>query len=132
LASDGLPSKRQEDAMVKIKETETKDTPVAEADIRTWQALEQAAGGSRDIDAPDVDTPEAKYVYSEPGTDDARSADTPDCDRQRKQALDTAAGRIAEAVRASQPREQRTMRNAALLAIGGLAGFLLHGVLTGR
>ena len=120
--------------MVKIRQMEPKDTRSAEADIRMWQALEQAAGGSGDIDAiaPGVDTPQAKYVYSEPGTDDARSADTPDCDRQRKQALDAAAGRIAEAVRASRPREHHTMRNAAVLAIGGLAGFLLRGVLTGR
>lgn len=66
----------------------------------------------------------------EPGTDDSRSADTADCERQRMEALDTAAGRIAEAVRASRPRH--TMRNATVLAIGGLAGFLLRGVLTGR
>ena len=117
--------------MVKIKGTETKDAPSAETDIRTWQALEQAAGGSADIDAPGEEKPQAKYVYSEPGTDDARSADTPDCDRQRRQASDKAAGRIAEAVKAS-PRERQIMGNAAMLAIGGLAGFLLHGVFKGR
>ncbi|MFS8110597.1 hypothetical protein QD460_02595 [Rhizobium jaguaris] len=113
--------------MVKIRQMEPKDTPSVEADIRTWQALDQAAGGSADIDAP-----EAGYVYSEPGTDDARSADDADCDRQRREALDAAAGRIAAAVRASRPRDSLTMRDAAMLAIGGLAGFLLRGVLTGR
>jgi hypothetical protein len=118
--------------MVKIKGTETKDKPSAEADIRRWQALEQAAGGSGDIDGPGEDKPQAKYVYSEPGTDDARSADTPDYDRQRRQASDRAASRIAEAVKASRPRQRHIMRNAAMLAIGGLAGFLLHGVLKGR
>jgi hypothetical protein len=120
--------------MVKIKDMETKNAASAEADMRTWQALDQAAGGSGDFDAvaPDTEAPEAKFVYAEPGTDDARSADTPDCDEERRQALDQAANRIAEAVRASQPREHYTTRNAAMLAIGGLAGFLLHGVLAGR
>src|SRR5262245_42278093 len=51
----------------------------------------------------------------EPRTDDSRSADTADCERQRMEALDTAAGRIAEAVRASRTREHHTMRNATVL-----------------
>jgi hypothetical protein len=111
--------------MVKIKDMETKNAASAEADMRTWQALDQAAGGSGDFDAvaPGTEAPEAKFAYAEPGTDDARSADTPDCDEERRR---------AEAVRASQPREHYTTRNAAMLAIGGLAGFLLHGVLAGR
>ncbi|MGY5811109.1 hypothetical protein ACXHXG_25835 [Rhizobium sp. LEGMi198b] len=120
--------------MAKMREMETNATPSADADIRTQQALDQAAGGSGDIDAlaPDMERLEVNFTYAEPGTDDFRSADTPDCDRQRKQALDAAAGRIAEAVRASQPREHRTMRNVTMLAIGGLAGFLLHEVLRSR
>ena len=120
--------------MVKTREMKTHDAASAGADIRTQQALDQAAGGAGEIDTrtPGVETLEVNFTYSEPGSDDSRSTDTPDCDRQREQALDAAAGRIAAAVRASRPRESRSMRNIAMLAIGGLAGFLLHGVITGR
>ena len=120
--------------MVKIRETKTNDAPSANADIRTQQALDQAAGGAGEIDTrtPGAETLEVNFSYSEPGSDDSRSTDTPDCDRQRQQALDMAAGRIAAAVRASRPRERHTTRNVAILAIGGLAGFLLHGVFAGR
>ncbi|MDL2406117.1 hypothetical protein PY650_10640 [Rhizobium calliandrae] len=118
--------------MVKMRQMEPRKARAGKADIRTRQALDQAAGGSADIDGSGADTREAKYAYYEPGTDDSRSADTKDCESQRMKALDAAAGRIAEAVRASRPREHHTMRNATVLAIGGIAGFLLRGVLTGR
>ncbi|MBB4567250.1 hypothetical protein [Rhizobium leucaenae] len=120
--------------MARTREMKTNDAPSADADIRTQQALDQAAGGSGEIDtlAPGIETLDINFTYSEPGSDDSRSTDTPDCDRQRQQALDAAAGRIAEAVRASQPREHHTTRNVAMLAIGGLAGFLLHGILRTR
>ncbi|MEZ2223409.1 hypothetical protein [Rhizobium sp. RCC_161_2] len=115
--------------MARLKNAATKDTSLSSSDVRTQQALDQAAGGSGDMDAivPDLVSGDA-----EPGTDDSRSVDSPDSDSQRSQTLDKAKGRIAEAVLASQPHKRHAPRNAALFAIGGLAGFLLHGVIASR
>jgi len=120
--------------MAKFKTTQTKGASAPETDLRTQQALDQAAGGSGEIDpiTPDVQILEARFAYLEPGSDDSRSDDTDDGDRQRRQAVDDATGRIAEAVRASRPRKRHVTPNTVMLAIGGLAGFLLHRVMTNR
>jgi hypothetical protein len=115
--------------MVKFKNAGTKDTSSPSSDVRTQQALDQAAGGSGDIESI---APEPIPGYAKPGNDDARSADTLVGDRQRSQALDKARGRIAEAVLASQPRKRYATRGAAFFAIGGLVGFLLHSVIASR
>jgi hypothetical protein len=115
--------------MAGLKNAATKDTSLPSSDVRTQQALDQAAGGSGDIDSI---APELIPGEAEPGTDDSRSVDTPDGDSQRSQALDKAKGRIAAAVLASQPRKRYVTRSSTLLAIGGLAGFLLHSVIANR
>jgi hypothetical protein len=115
--------------MAKFTNARTKDALSPSRDVRTRQALDQAAGGSGDIDSV---TSELTPGYAEPGTDDSRSVDTPESDSQRSQAVDKASGRIAAAVLASRPRKRHATRSAAMLAIGGLAGFLLHSVIAGR
>jgi len=115
--------------MVKFTNARTKDALSPSRDVRTQQALDQAAGGSGDIDSV---ASELTSGYAEPGTDDSRSVDTPESDSQRSQALDRASGQIAAAVLASRPRKRYATRSAAMLAIGGLAGFLLHSVIAGR
>ncbi|WP_047459664.1 hypothetical protein [Rhizobium rhizogenes] len=116
--------------MAKFTNARTKDALSPSRDVRTRQALDQAAGGSGDIDS--VTSSELTPGYAEPGTDDSRSVDTPESDSQRSQAVDKASGRIAAAVLASRPRKRHATRSAAMLAIGGLAGFLLHSVIAGR
>ncbi len=80
--------------------TEIRNRPPAtgspeRGDIRTLQALDQAAGNAEDM-APEQEEGGAAASRADHGTDDARCEDSADCDAQRQRAADTISARIAD------------------------------------
>ncbi|MGY5776551.1 BON domain-containing protein [Rhizobium sp. LEGMi135b] len=80
--------------------TETKQQTMAKnspdrGDMRTLQALDQAAGGSGDIVAEEAKQYASAEIRPEHGTDDARCEDSAECDLQRKQTADEISARIS-------------------------------------
>ncbi|KAA1180100.1 BON domain-containing protein [Rhizobium tropici] len=83
--------------MTEIKNTKKARDPPDRADIRTLQALDQAAGGSGDVmESGAAGTWAAQDIPPQPGTDDARCEDSAECDRRRKQEVDEVFFRISE------------------------------------
>ncbi|MDK4705766.1 MULTISPECIES: BON domain-containing protein [unclassified Rhizobium] len=81
--------------------TETKQQTMAKAspdrgDMRTLQALDQAAGGSGDIADEETKQYSSEEIPPEPGTDDARCEDSAEYDLQRKQTADEISVRISD------------------------------------
>lgn len=76
------------------QQTMAKDSP-DRGDIRTLQALDQAAGGSGDVAAEETRRPSSKEIRPEQGTDDARCEDSAESDRQREQTADEISVRIS-------------------------------------
>ncbi len=90
--------------------TETKQRTMAKdspdrGDMRTLQALDQAAGGSGDIAAEEKRRHSSEEVRPEHGTDDARCEDSAECDLQRKQTADEVSVRISNTRTISGSRE---------------------------
>jgi len=77
------------------QQTKAKDSPDC-GDIRTLQALDQAAGGSGDIAAEETKRHSSEEIPPEHGTDDARCEDSAECDRQRKQTADEVSVKISD------------------------------------
>lgn len=83
--------------MTEIKNRKTARDPPDRADIRTLQALDQAAGGSGDVTpGPAIGASAAQDIPPQPATDDARCEDSAECDRRRKQEVDEIFFRISE------------------------------------
>ncbi|EEF26582.1 conserved hypothetical protein [Ricinus communis] len=76
------------------QQTMAKDSP-DRGDIRTLQALDQAAGGSGDFAAEETRRHSSDEIRPEHGTDDARCEDSAESDRQRKQTADEISVRIS-------------------------------------
>jgi osmotically-inducible protein OsmY len=71
------------------------------SDIRTLQALDQAAGGSGDI-ATELDESGAAAIQPDHGTDDARCEDSAESDARRQQIAEEAAAKVADFRKASR------------------------------
>lgn len=91
--------------MTQIKQqTMAKDSP-DRGDMRTIQALDQAAGGSGDIATEETAQYSPAEIRPEHGTDDARCEDSAECDLQRKQTADKVSVRISNIRTISGSRE---------------------------
>ncbi|NTH49217.1 BON domain-containing protein [Agrobacterium rhizogenes] len=83
--------------MTEIKDTKTAAPPAEPGDIRTLQALDQAAGGSGNVSMDTTTQASATQdVRPQPDTDDARCEDSEERDRRRKQDVDEVSSRMAE------------------------------------
>lgn len=85
----GFSCKPWEKTMNELKNTKKAESSPDRGDIRTLQALDQAAGGSGDIVPEQQARPSsAPSTGPERGTDDARCEDSVERDRWRKQTVD--------------------------------------------
>ncbi|NTJ63373.1 BON domain-containing protein [Agrobacterium rhizogenes] len=90
--------------------TETKQQTMAKnspdrGDMRTLQALDQAAGGSGDIVAEEAKQYASAEIRPEHGTDDARCEDSAECDLQREQTAEEISVRVSNIRTVSGSRE---------------------------
>lgn len=99
--------------MSEIKNTKTARDPPDRADIRTLQALDQAAGGSGDVTQAAAAGASAQDIPPQPGTDDARCEDSAECDRRRKQEVDAVFFRISEVQSGLQSQQLDDLAPAA-------------------
>ncbi|AYG69208.1 MULTISPECIES: BON domain-containing protein [unclassified Rhizobium] len=94
--------------MTEIKNTKTARDPPDRADIRTLQALDQAAGGSGDVTRElATGASAAQEIPPQPGTDDARCEDSAECDRRRREEVDEIFFRISELRSGPQSQHER-------------------------
>lgn len=81
--------------MTEIRNKAPAKHSVDRGDIRTLQALDQAAGGSGDI-AAEQDENASAAIQPGHGTDDARCEDSVACDGQRQEVADEISKKIAD------------------------------------
>lgn len=96
--------------MNEIKNTKTARDPPKTGDIRTLQALDQAAGGSGDV-APELATamPATRESRPQAGTDDARCEDSAESDRRRRREADEVHFKIRKTGSGSRPSDDRDL-----------------------
>ena len=81
--------------MIEIKNEPVSDPPDRN-DIRTLQALDQAAGGSGNIASVQGEQASSAEIRPDHGTDDARCEDSAERDLQRRQTADKVSARISD------------------------------------
>ena len=81
--------------MTEIKNRKVAKNPPDHGDIRTLQALDQAAGGSGEIAPEGPENAPSAGIRPQHGTDDARCEDSAACDLQREQMAEEVFFRIS-------------------------------------
>ncbi|ENN88629.1 hypothetical protein RHSP_79727 [Rhizobium freirei PRF 81] len=82
--------------MIEIKNRKVTKSPPDHGDVRTLQALDQAAGGSGRIVLEGAEDASSAGIRPEHGTDDARCEDSAECDLQREQMAEEVFFRISK------------------------------------